>query len=907
MSTFPKIFPDDPRLTAFALGELEGEDLAAVEAALRDDPAARAAVEEIRAMAGHLETALGAEAAADAKAAIEPLHRAAILPGRDPAKLDGGSMGKLLQFPKLRFPQLYYIVGGLAAAAFAVLVMRQERPEYRVRQAEKKTYAAVELQARAVDTMATNAAINAPALAEPKDADKLAEPVPARKRDEPAPTVAAVTQEQAVLNAPAQSSLLKAMPQVAGAAAASQSFAANERRADVADMTAKLQASAAQDGERAKSFGASVRPAPMSTVLGPVSGGTLAKEDEKQVLSAFTVTAEKDEGYLKARTGTPTRIGGEIQRAPLAVEIKSDPGKLLAPPASGVRPEAFLRADAITPTREGREAQLAQVHSLPSIPADFAGKPAGAAHYLDAKGNKIYDTNVGVTVPVSVRAKSPANTEAYAYQRDNDFLGAAENPLSTFSIDVDTASYANVRRFLAEGQLPPADAVRIEELVNYFPYHYAPPAFAEPTAGRPAADATGKALAVDPFAASMEVSDAPWAAGHRLVRIGLKGREGSTAARAAANLVFLLDVSGSMDEPNKLPLVKESMRLLLGKLRPDDHVAIVVYAGASGLALPSTPVAQSREIVAALDSLEPGGSTNGAMGIQLAYDIAKANFVTGGINRVILCTDGDFNVGVTSEGDLTRLIAEKAKSGVFLTVFGFGMGNYKDATLEKLADQGNGNYGYIDSRREAEKLLVEQVNGTLVTIAKDVKIQVEFNPAQVASYRLIGYENRLLKKEDFNNDAVDAGEIGAGHTVTALYEVVPTSQARGEGPGAMDVPAVDPPKYQPTEERKSKIENRKSSELLTLKVRFKEPVGTVSRKLEFPLTDAGTRFANASGDFKFTAAVAEFGMILRGSPHKGTGTLGDVQAWAEAGTDGDAGGYRSEFIGLVKQAEALLK
>ena len=501
----------------------------------------------------------------------------------------------------------------------------------------------------------------------------------------------------------------------------------------------------------------------------------------------------------------------------------------------------------------------------------------------------------------AARAKSLANTEGYAYQHDNDFLGAGENPLSTFSIDVDTASYANVRRFLTGGQLPPPDAVGVEELVNYFPYRYAPPP----------AEERGEAKAV-PFAASMEVAQAPWAPEHRLVRIGLKGREVSQAAREAANLVFLLDVSGSMDEPNKLPLVQESMRLLVGKLRPDDRVAIVVYAGASGVALPSTPVAKSAEILAALDALTPGGSTNGAMGLQLAYDIAKANFVAGGLNRVILCTDGDFNVGVTSEGELTRLIEEKAKSGVFLTVLGFGMGNYKDATLEQLADKGNGNYGYIDTRREAEKLLVDQVSGMLVTIAKDVKLQVEFNPAQVASYRLIGYENRLLKKEDFNNDAVDAGEIGAGHTVTALYEIVPASLTMGDGPGAKG--AVDELKYRSAEtrkaeggNRKSEIGNPKSAELLTLKVRYKEPTGAVSRKLEFPLTDSGARFADASADFKFAAAVAEFGMILRDSPHKGTGTLADVLAWAQAGTDTDTGGYRSEFTGLVRQAETLVR
>ena len=602
----------------------------------------------------------------------------------------------------------------------------------------------------------------------------------------------------------------------------------------------------------------------VSGKAGASAGGAVAKDEEVVTMSKLEASSEGDRGYLKSNAATGTSGGMEVQR------------------------------------------QQAQPRNIGALAFQGGGNLKNAQYraYIQTNSDNLQlNAQNSSQLAAAARAKTEFNTEGYAYQRDNDFLDAAGNPLSTFSIDVDTASYANVRRFLAGGQLPPADAVRIEELVNYFPYRYAPPPEVRD-------DATAA-----PFAASMEVAEAPWAPSHRLVRIGLKGREVSTAARAAANLVFLLDVSGSMDEPNKLPLVKESMRLLIGKLRPDDRVAIVVYAGASGLALPSTPVAKSREILAALDALTPGGSTNGAMGIQLAYDIAKANFVGGGLNRVILCTDGDFNVGVTSEGELTRLIEEKAKSGVFLTVLGFGMGNYKDATLEKLADKGNGNYGYIDTRREAEKLLVEQVNGTLVTIAKDVKLQVEFNPALVASYRLIGYENRLLKKEDFNNDAVDAGEIGAGHTVTALYEVVPTSQARGEGREAMGVPAVDELKYgavsadkdRASGNRNSRSENQKSTELLTLKVRYKEPAGAVSRKLEFALVDAGARFAGASADFKFAAAVAEFGMILRDSPHKGAGTLAEVLAWAEAGTDSDAGGYRGEFTGLVRQAQALLR
>jgi Ca-activated chloride channel family protein len=516
------------------------------------------------------------------------------------------------------------------------------------------------------------------------------------------------------------------------------------------------------------------------------------------------------------------------------------------------------------------------------------------------------------------RAGRESNTEAYSFRKDSDYMRVTDNPLSTFSVDVDTASYANVRRFLTQGQRPPVDAVRIEELVNYFPYNYAGPEVAMrrvPSAddrnsrvsavAQVMTDKDGTPLAVNeapPFAAHLEVAGAPWAPAHRLVRVGLKGRELSDAARPVANLVFLLDVSGSMNEPNKLPLVKQSLRLLVEKLRPDDRVAIAIYAGASGLALPSTPVAHKADILDAIDRLQAEGSTNGAMGIQLAYDIAKANFISGGVNRVILATDGDFNVGVTSEGELVRLIEEKAKSGVFLTVLGYGMGNFKDATLEKLADKGNGNYAYIDTLAEAKKMLVEQAGGTLVTIAKDVKIQVEFNPAMVQAYRLIGYENRLLAKEDFNNDQVDAGEIGAGHTVTALYEVVPVG---AEMPG--ETGPVDALKYQVPENPKSKVQSPKSAELLTVKIRYKEPAGEVSSKLEFPLHDSGARFVDASPDFKFAAAVAAFGMVLRDSPHKGTSTLDEVVKWARAGLGSDPGGYRNEFIGLVERAVQVVQ
>jgi Ca-activated chloride channel family protein len=477
------------------------------------------------------------------------------------------------------------------------------------------------------------------------------------------------------------------------------------------------------------------------------------------------------------------------------------------------------------------------------------------------------------------RYRQPFNTEAYDRVVDNPFLRATQNPLSTFSIDVDTAAYANLRRFLSSGALPPKDAVRIEEMVNYFAYSYTGPKTS------------------DPFSTQVEVASAPWKPEHRLVKVGLKGRDIAQDKRPPSNLVFLIDVSGSMQPPNKLPLIKRGLPLLIEKLTENDRVAIVVYAGASGLVLPSTACDHKAKILTALENLEAGGSTNGASGIQLAYDTAIANFIKGGTNRVILATDGDFNVGVTNQGELTRLIEDNAKSGVFLSVLGFGMGNYKDSTLEKLADKGNGNYAYVDSLQEARKVLVEEMGGTLITIAKDVKIQVEFNPALVGAYRLIGYENRILRAEDFNDDTKDAGEIGAGHTVTALYEVVPAGK---EGV----LPGIDALKYQKPVEASRES---KSGELLTVKLRYKEPDGMTSKLMQFPVSDRGTAWAQASRDFKFASAVAALGMILRDSPHKGNATLGSVLELAEAGKGADKQGYRAEFIELVGAARGLVE
>jgi Ca-activated chloride channel family protein len=475
------------------------------------------------------------------------------------------------------------------------------------------------------------------------------------------------------------------------------------------------------------------------------------------------------------------------------------------------------------------------------------------------------------------------NTEAYDQIVDNPFIRTTQENLATFSIDVDTASYANVRRFLNLNQLPPRDAVRIEEMVNYFNYDYAQP--------------SGNA----PIAPNMEVAAAPWSPTHRLVRIGIKAREVNANRRPPSNLVFLIDVSGSMNSPEKLPLVKAGLNMLVEQLGENDMVSMVVYAGNSGLVLAPTSGTRKEVIRQAIDRLEAGGSTNGGAGIQLAYNQATVNFLRNGVNRVILMTDGDFNVGVTNQGDLTRLIQDRAKSGVFLSVLGFGMGNIKDSTLERLADQGNGNYAYIDNMTEARKVLVEEMSGTLVTVAKDVKIQVDFNPAKVEAYRLIGYENRILRSEDFNNDAKDAGDMGAGHTVTALFEIVPKG---GDVPGS-----IDPSKYtQPVVRNSADARNALGSvsdETLTLRVRYKQPDSDTSQRMDVPLVDRGNAFTRATPDFRFAAAVAEFGMILRDSPFKGTARMDSVLDIAGGSRGQDRNGYRAEFLTLVQKAKNL--
>lgn len=494
--------------------------------------------------------------------------------------------------------------------------------------------------------------------------------------------------------------------------------------------------------------------------------------------------------------------------------------------------------------------------SSPAPNSPPAEAPAGAKFAIDA-------------APAWEQAPL-VGTESYAHVVETGIQTVADHPLSTFSIDVDTASYSNIRRFLQQGQLPPADAVRIEECLNYFTYDYPPP--------------DGDV----PFSVNAEIAGCPWNPQRRLAKIGVQGRIVPEQQRPAANLVFLLDVSGSMNHSKKLPLLKESMRLLVENLNESDHVAIVVYAGAAGMVLPSTSAAQKKVIGSAIDRLHAGGSTNGALGITLAYQIAVDNMVPNGINRVILCTDGDFNVGLTDHRQLIQLIETNAKTGVFLSVLGFGMGNIKDDTMESLADKGNGNYAYIDSFAEAKKVLVDQLSGTFVTIAKDVKIQVQFNPAHVASYRLIGYDNRRLADRDFTDDTKDAGEIGAGHSVTALYEIVPTSAL-----------ADTPPRTE-----RSSTGQQSADDLFTIKLRYKQPTGDVSQEVQFAATDRGTSFSEASKDFRFASAVAAFAMLLKNSPHAGQSSF-DMVLEQAATAQNDVKGYRTEFFDLVRQARGL--
>jgi Ca-activated chloride channel family protein len=596
----------------------------------------------------------------------------------------------------------------------------------------------------------------------------------------------------------------------------------------------------------------------------------------------------------ETRTSRPLS-GAQVRLEGTSVRAVSGPGgryRLVAPAARGsqaVLTAALLGYDVAR--------QTVQVGG-DSVRVDFRLNPSALA--LDAivvTGQEVATKRAGqsvpppapepmpppppapmsATAPYAARAAHPRtraewNTESYAVIEENAFRAVANDPLSTFSVDVDRASYANLRHFLMEGSRPPKDAVRIEEMINYFPYDYPAP------------------RGEHPVSVTTEVADAPWHAGHRLLRIGLRTAPVDMRRAPPSNLVFLVDVSGSMSSPDRLPLVKQSLRLLVDQLRAEDRVALVAYAGAAGLVLPSTPGSDKETILDAIERLEAGGSTAGGAGLRLAYDVARRSHIRGGNNRVVLATDGDFNVGVSSDAEMVRLIEEKRAQGTFLTVLGFGRGNLKDSKMELLADRGNGNYAYIDNLLEARKVLVNEMGGTLLTVAKDVKLQVEFNPARVRAYRLVGYENRLLANEDFNDDTRDAGEMGAGHTVTALYEIIPVgvrSDAVVRGVDSLRYRTPAPP-----------ASPARGSELAFVKIRYKRPGSETSRLMEHPVRDAA---GAPSRDFTFAAAVAGFGMLLRDSEHRGSLTLGEVIRLAERSRGPDPDGYRAEFVRLARR------
>lgn len=920
---------DDPRLTAYALGELSGEEAAAVAAAIERDPQLAAEVTAIQMMAGGLESALSAEA----------------LPETEPVEV-----AEHIEFPMGRrepkpFP--YFWVGGLAAAGFAVLVMVQS-PESPL--VGRESTNVVQASRSRPTAQPTGPQGGMPELDKVSDEPAVfAEDLLLAEADysEKDPFVIAVDPAPFPMpDAPVES----AGPLTPPVASKQLALASAEER--------KRTEETKKDSERETILSSA------GTIEATKAVVRVSNDQEVVDLSPFSVDASQDVGYSTITTLTGPRLGRDLRDVGAAISVSSTEflndtgnppdhsaegdaaigtiagsGSLQAPKT--IQGHYFDRTTVNTGTLtlgggriSERSAKASEglyvtgditstsTTSMATVDGsiDFLGDPQSSikvssgstidinariqngrvrinlrdsASPIESIGGTLTlsggNTYTGQTEVAHRIIRNPENIagEDYAAIDDQGWQRVVDHPLSTFAVDVDSASYANVRRFLQGGNLPPMDAVKVEELVNAFSYKYAGPATGE--------DA--------PLMANLEVAAAPWAPEHRLVRIGLKAEEMPTSEREAANLVFLMDVSGSMRSPQKLPLVKEALRMLLGQLRDDDRVAIVTYAGSSGLALPSTPVAQRRAIESALGNLRSGGSTNGALGIHLAYDIAKTNFVPGGINRVILCTDGDFNVGTTGLGELGELITEKAKSDVFLTALGFGMGNYQDDTLEQLANKGNGHHGYIDSVREARRLLVEQVEGTLNTVARDVKIQVEFNPAQVAAYRLIGYDNRRLAPEEFNDDTIDAGEVGAGHTVTALYEVIPVgATVPGEATG------VDSLRYQSPHgsEIKRDMVRGSSEEMLTVKLRAQPPEGGTSRKWEFYLQDSGHGFDRASPEFKFAAAVAGFGLVLRDHPSVASSSLAQVEGWARSGITDDPGGYRHEFLDLVSRANQLL-
>jgi Ca-activated chloride channel homolog len=834
MST-PRINPNDPKWTAYVLGELDEGDRAAVERLLESSDEARTFVEDLKGASQALHGALASE--------VPPLlnsaQRAAVHTAAEARDAWPASGTRL---PRLFAPwpvQWGLGLGAVAAVLIVAAVFRvppeSQGPQVREAGGIPSAPGATGQSVRIPNVDSAPSGTPAVPSVVPPAVRPAVPPAPAPVlTTELAPTGAALTGSVRDTSGSAIPGVTVTAVNVSSGMATSVTTDAAGRYT-IADLEPRqaYRMSATLAGFRTASADLQLNP------IGPIerdftmSVGALAE----------TITVTGEQPVVDIQTTRRSQAGGSFARGAGGGVA----GGVVGGVAGGV------------------------VAGMPAPPAAVTAPPPPAVRSQEAL------TYVGRSGGNSI-PPSPG-TESYARVGENAFVRAIQEPLATFSIDVDTASYSNVRRFLNQNQLPPADAVRIEELVNYFSYDYA-----RPSGSRP-------------IGASMEITDAPWNPRHRLVRIGVKAREIEANRRPPSNLVFLIDVSGSMNTPQKLPLLKTGLKMLVDQLGENDVVSMVVYASATGLVLPPTSGEHKSVIAQAIDNLQAGGSTNGGAGIQLAYRQATANFIRGGVNRVILMTDGDFNVGITSQAELTSLIEDRAKSGVFLSVLGFGMGNLKDSTMEKLADMGNGHYAYIDTLNEARKVLVEEMSATLVTVAKDVKIQVDFNPGRVEAYRLIGYENRALRPEDFNNDLKDAGDMGAGHTVTALFEVVPRGVAV---PG----PSVDPSVFQPVP-RTAPPAVSASGDILVLRVRYKLPEASDSTRMDVPLADRRIAFSDASPDFRFAASVAAFGMILKNSSYRGEATLGWVLDTATASHGRDRSGYRDEFASLVQKAIAL--
>ncbi|MFO0955886.1 MAG: von Willebrand factor type A domain-containing protein [Isosphaeraceae bacterium] len=878
---------DDPRLTAFALGEIEEDaERAEVEARLAEDPEAAAFVEDVRRMAKILSDELRKEHTAPP--ALDPARREAV--EREMAA-PAHREPRAYPFPMPRARHYAIAAAALVAVGGVGVILMQQAGKHRPLMDVAQNHRS-DLERSAPPAMApAPVAIDATGLAD----DPGNRPY---YYDAPAPPSAVAMPAPAPMPEVATQPGVYNLDTRAGNSPAAPDAYAVTRNSGGYGGYGGIQGQAPMGSVPGQTAGRSGMGGGMGGMvgMGGMAGGSAAGPPAKR--EAEVLGRMRRDQDLKS--AAPSRAPG-MEPAPnerfMTRGLAAKPAAPAAPPRPEPAPESALgevksRAPAEPggAALEGMDRGGDTLEKLSLLKAKKSGedKLDAAALGVEAKqveaGVKLRERMLqqGEARQFNEQEQQDFDREAFAAIVENPFILAAQQPLSTFGVDVDTASYANVRRFLInENRMPPPDAVRIEEMVNYFRYDYAPPQDDRP------------------FSVNVEFARCPWQPDHRLLRVGLKGKEVSIANRPPSNLVFLIDVSGSMREYNKLPWVKESLRMLVSKLGENDRVSIVVYAGTKGLALPSTTGDRKDVILAAIERLEAGGSTNGGEGLRLAYDLAQQEFVQGGINRIILCTDGDFNTGdVTDIGAVTRLAEEKRATKVKLTVLGFGQGNLQDDKLEALANKGDGQYAYIDTLKEAHRVLVEQMSGTLQTIAKDVKLQLDFNPRFVGAYRLLGYENRILQAQDFRDDTKDAGDIGAGHTVTALYELIPPG---GEGA----VPAAEPSRFQ--EPAKPRDDDLSKAATLVVNLRYKQPDGDVSTGFDLPAKDPGGDYANASTDFKFAASVAEFGLLLRQSKFRGQATYEAALELAQASQGDDPSGDRKEFLDLIRRARDSLQ